>query len=90
MDIGLIYCLTAVAIVILFMVASLWLTRPRCPECNSLKITEISKRPISMRGVDMSTGGGGGGYGSTQTMFEVLHRCTECETRWTTTKSETR
>ena len=69
---------------------SLWMTRPRCPECKSLEIREIFKKPQSMRGVDMSTGGGGGGHATTQTIFEVKYRCKACQAEWTSMKTETR
>jgi hypothetical protein len=88
MELNTILCVTAVILVLAFMAGSLWLTRPRCPECKSLRINEISKEPLSMRGVDISPGEGG--YASTQIIYEVKYRCSECQSRWTVTKSETK
>lgn len=90
MDPELVACLIFGVVVFCALGAILFLTRPRCPECGSLKIGEISKEPLGMRASDYSSGGGGGGYSTSQILYRVKFRCNECQEQWTVTNTETR
>ena len=90
MDWNLVACLLFAVFAVSALAAILLLSRPRCPECGSRNISEISKEPLGMRGTDYSSGEGGGGYGSAQLMYKVRNRCGDCQEQWTVTKTETR
>jgi len=70
----------------------LWYTRPRprCPECGSLQVGQVSKEPLGMRDLDFGGAGGrGGGYSMVQLTYQVTYRCNECRARWSKTITET-
>ena len=89
MDWNLIACVVFAVFTVCALGAILLLSRTRCPECGSRKIGEISKEPLGMRGTGYSSGEGGGGYATTQIMYKVKYRCSECQEEWTVTKTET-
>lgn len=82
--------LVFVVVIAGIMVASLWLARPRCPECGSRQIGETLKEPLGMRDVNYHSGGQGGGYTSAQLTYRVKYQCNECQAQWTQTITETR
>jgi hypothetical protein len=70
----------------------LWYTRPRprCPECGSPQVGQVSKEPLGMRDFDFGAGGGGGGYTMVQLTYQVTYRCNECRAQGSKTITETR
>jgi hypothetical protein len=90
MDLDILACLVMILVTFVALSAVLYLTRPRCPECGSLKIAVISKEPLSMRDTSYHAGGGGGGYSQTQIIYNVKKRCSQCGEKWQVILSETR
>lgn len=90
LDLDVIACLVTILVIVVALGAVLVLTRPRCPECGSLKIAVISKEPLSMRDASYHAGGGGGGYTQTQIIYNVKYRCGNCNEEWTAVITETR
>ena len=90
MDFNTIATLILGILIIAGLAAVLILSRRRCPECHSLKISEINRESQGMRAADMHTGGEGGGYSSTQIIYKVKFHCGDCQTQWTEIVTETR
>ena len=70
----------------------LWYTRPRprCPECGSPQIGQVSKEPLGMRDVRFPPAVlGGEGYTMVQLSYQATYRCKECRAQWSKTITET-
>jgi hypothetical protein len=64
--------------------------RPRCPECGSFEVGQISKEPLNMIHYPHPSGGAGGGWPVVQLIYRVTYRCNECRAQWSKTITETR
>ena len=86
-------CLIGFIILCIFVVMGYYLTHsvPRCPECDSKRVQEVSKEPLGMLdgGASVGAGGEGGGYGSGTVQYKITRKCIDCDAQWVSTETET-
>ena len=65
--------------------------RPRCPECGSLQVGQVSKEPLGVRDIRLPPAVlGGKGYTMAQPSYRITYRCNECQAQWSKTITEKR
>jgi hypothetical protein len=86
-------CLIGFVLLCVFAVIGYYLARPvpRCPECDSKRVQEVSKEPMGLLdgGASVGAGGEGGGYGGAAVQYKITRKCVDCNAQWVKTETET-